>query len=45
VVRPGASPDEAMGEGSTLTSDLLDGFALEIARIFTLATTADGDSQ
>lgn len=32
-VRPGAD-DEVLGEGETLTSELLDGFALEVARIF-----------
>jgi Uma2 family endonuclease len=43
-VRPGVSPDEVLSEGSVLTSDLLEGFAMEIARIFTLPTTADDDS-
>jgi Uma2 family endonuclease len=38
-VSPDASPDEVLGEGSVLTSDLLEGFAMEIARIFTLPTT------
>jgi Uma2 family endonuclease len=45
-VRPDASPDEVLDEGSTLTSDLLEGFAMEIARIFTLPTSpADDDSR
>jgi Uma2 family endonuclease len=45
-VRPDASPDEVLGYGSVLTSDLLEGFAMEIARIFTLPTTiASGDAQ
>jgi Uma2 family endonuclease len=45
-VRPGASPDEVLGEGSTLTSDLLEGFAIEIACIFTLPSNlADGGSR
>jgi Uma2 family endonuclease len=45
-VRPGGSPDEVLDDRSILTSDLLEGFAMEIARIFTLpATTADGDCQ
>jgi Uma2 family endonuclease len=45
-VRPDASPDEVLGYGSVLTSDLLEGFAMEIARIFTLPTTiTDGDAQ
>jgi Uma2 family endonuclease len=45
-VLPDASPDEVLGEGSVLTSDLLEGFALEIERIFTLpATAADGGPQ
>jgi Uma2 family endonuclease len=43
-VRRDASPDEVLDEGSILTSDLLEGFAMEIARIFTLPTIpADGD--
>jgi Uma2 family endonuclease len=37
-VRPDATPDEVLGEvlgeGLTLTSDLLDGFAIDVARIF-----------
>jgi Uma2 family endonuclease len=33
-VRPGVSTDEALIEGQTLRSELLAGFALEIARIF-----------
>jgi Uma2 family endonuclease len=45
-VRPDASPDELLEERSVLTSDLLEGFAMEIARIFTLpTTTTDGGSQ
>ncbi|HTU79838.1 MAG TPA: Uma2 family endonuclease [Solirubrobacteraceae bacterium] len=32
-VRPGAD-DEVLGDGESLTSELLDGFALEVARIF-----------
>ena len=43
-VRPDASPDEVLGEGSILTSDLLEGFAIEIARIFTLPTSPADDS-
>jgi Uma2 family endonuclease len=42
-VRPDASPDEVLGEGSVLTSDLLEGFAMEIARILTLSTAATTD--
>lgn len=33
-VRPDAAPDEVFGEGATLRSELLEGFALEVARIF-----------
>jgi len=33
-VRPGATPDEVLREGMTLVSELLDGFALEVADIF-----------
>lgn len=44
-VRPDGSPDEVLDEGSILTSDLLEGFALGIARIFPFpAAPADGDS-
>jgi Uma2 family endonuclease len=43
-VRPDVSPDGVLSVGSVLTSDLLEGFAMGIARIFTLATTADNDS-
>jgi Uma2 family endonuclease len=44
-VRLEVSPDEVLDEGSTLTSDLLNGFAIEIASIFTLASNlADGGS-
>ena len=42
-VRPDASPDEVLGVGLTLTSDLLEGFAMEIARIFTLDTSPVDD--
>jgi Uma2 family endonuclease len=42
-VRPGASPDEVLGEGSTLTSDLLEGFTMEVPRIFTLPTSPVDD--
>jgi Uma2 family endonuclease len=45
-VRPGAPADEVLGERSTLTSDLLEGFTMEIAGIFTLPTSPvdDGSS-
>jgi Uma2 family endonuclease len=44
-VRAEVSPDEVLDEGSTLTSDLLSGFAIGIASIFTLASNlADGGS-
>jgi Uma2 family endonuclease len=33
-VQPGAGCDEELGEGELLRSDLLDGFALEVARVF-----------
>ncbi len=33
-VRPDTTPDEVLGEGATLRSEPLDGFALEVARIF-----------
>jgi Uma2 family endonuclease len=33
-VLPGVAPDEMLGEGETLTSDLLAGFALEVSAIF-----------
>jgi Uma2 family endonuclease len=33
-VSPDAAPDETLGEGETLTSELLPGFALEVAAIF-----------
>jgi Uma2 family endonuclease len=43
-VRPDTSAAEVLDEGSILTSDLLGGFSMEIARIFTLPTSpADGD--
>lgn len=45
-VLPDTSPDEALGEGSVLTSELLEGFSMEVARIFTLHTpAADGGPQ
>jgi Uma2 family endonuclease len=44
-VRPDESPDEMLDEGSILTSELLEGFALKIARIFPFpAAPADGGS-
>lgn len=46
-VRPDTAPDEMLGEGSTLTSELLDGFAIDVARIFVFpapASPADGDA-
>jgi Uma2 family endonuclease len=33
-VRPDAAPDELFGEGATLRSELLEEFALDVARIF-----------
>jgi Uma2 family endonuclease len=33
-VRPDAAPDEVFAEGATLRSELLEGFALDVARIF-----------
>lgn len=33
-VRPDAAPDAVFGEGATLRSELLEGFALDVARIF-----------
>jgi Uma2 family endonuclease len=33
-VRPDAAPDEMFAEGATLRSELLEGFALDVARIF-----------
>ncbi len=33
-VRPDAAPDEVLGEGATLRSEALEGFALDVARIF-----------
>jgi Uma2 family endonuclease len=33
-VRPDAAPDEVFGEGATLRSELFEGFALDVARIF-----------
>lgn len=44
-VRPDGSPDEVLDDRSILTSDLLEGFAMEVADIFTLPTPADEDSQ
>lgn len=41
--RPDATPDEALGEGATLHSELLDGFALDVARIFQFSQGPDGD--
>jgi len=41
-VRPDESPDEILDEGSILTSELLEGFALEIARIFPFPATPAG---
>jgi Uma2 family endonuclease len=35
--RPGVTPDEVLGEEMTLRSELLDGFALEVARVFPLS--------
>ena len=35
--RPRVTPDEVLGEGATLRSELLPGFALEVARIFASA--------
>jgi Uma2 family endonuclease len=32
--RPGVTPDEVLGEGAILRSELLEGFALEVGRIF-----------
>ncbi|HLM84761.1 MAG TPA: Uma2 family endonuclease [Solirubrobacteraceae bacterium] len=46
-VRPDAAPDEVLGEGSTLTSELLEGFAIDVARIFVFpfpVSPADGGS-
>jgi Uma2 family endonuclease len=34
--RPGVKADEVLGEGDTLRSELLDGFAVDVARIFAL---------
>ena len=33
-VRPGNIPDEVLGDGTVLRTELLDGFALELARVF-----------
>lgn len=33
-VRPDGAPDEVLGERATLRSELLEGFALEVTRIF-----------
>jgi Uma2 family endonuclease len=41
-VRPDAT-DEALGEGDTLRSELLVGFEMAVARIFTLAHGSAGD--
>jgi Uma2 family endonuclease len=42
-VRPDSTPDETLGEGSTLRSELLDGFALAVARIFPLSKSPPSD--
>jgi Uma2 family endonuclease len=39
-VRADASPDEVLGEGSILTSILLEGFAIDVARIFVFPAPA-----
>ncbi len=36
-VRPDVAPDEVLGEGTALRSELLEGFALDVARIFAFA--------
>ena len=33
-VRPDATPDEVLGEGDTLRSELLPGFAVRVASLF-----------
>ena len=42
-VRPDTTPDEVLGEGTTLRSELLEGFALDVARIFQFPESPDGE--
>jgi Uma2 family endonuclease len=43
--RPDRSPDEVLGETEILRSELLDGFALDVARIFQLSQTPPSDGR
>jgi Uma2 family endonuclease len=42
--RPGVTTDEMLGEGTTLRSELLEGFGLDIARIFPSPQSPAGES-
>ncbi len=44
-VRADASPDEVLGEGSILTSALLEGFAIDVARIFVFPAPASATAE
>ncbi len=41
--RPDATPDEVLSEGTTLRSELLEGFALDVARIFPFPQSPAGE--
>jgi Uma2 family endonuclease len=41
--RPEATPDELLPGGTTLRSELLEGFSLDVARFFPFAHTPAGD--
>ena len=43
-VRPDAAPDEVFAAGATLRSELLEGFALDVAPIFAFESPADEGS-
>ncbi len=42
-VRPGIAPDEVLGGGTTLRSELLEGFALEVEHMFPFPPSATGE--
>ncbi|MGD0454061.1 MAG: Uma2 family endonuclease [Solirubrobacteraceae bacterium] len=41
--RPDTTPDEVLGEGTALRSELLEGFALDVARIFLFPQSLAGE--